>query len=1085
MRITSYILCILAVLVLVLSASAAQYSINGSTSVWPNTDFTNATTNGNDSNNIVVGIQSDYFNRANNSTIGGLWVRHVSDTSAIENNKLKITSNSYNTYYNYNFTAQPNISFSYGENDSDFSDSDKRFRIGFFTQSGTTTYWTPGYYLVFYPFYGTIRLKRDTDVQIGSTVTGKFFNSTDVITVVTASMSSGLKLYKNGILWHTFDTGNSSYSNGYIYFSAGDGANPAPQYFLVDNFRVWDTTWGTATSWYDSGAGQEIKTVSANLTAPQTTNMSLFYKDNSSGTWVASSSQNVTANTTFSVPAGIQNIDIKVELNGNLSASPELSQIIFEYDGEDSTVPTYSGQNVNQTVANASTNFTIVYNDNIALHPNGQWMFSTNNSGEWINSSWSNFTSTPQTIYNNTLILNSTVGTTVGYRFYAKDNNSNYNNTSIFTVVTTAQDVNCTDVGSDGVENEIITVGAGSNCTTDGIDDQVQINYANENATDGQTIQLIGSSYNISIGINKSIGYNWPSTPTLLNWGIFIDNKKNISIIGTSSIINTSNYSLDFIFGLQNSTNITFKNITFQSLQSSRGTFKDMCLAGCQGIWSTGTIFMFNASNITFNNNSIQGGGSAIYGANVFSSIITNNFLDCYICWDVGGMSSMGTTTTDNVISNNTFSMKYQDGGYSIRFEGASYRNIIRDNMITGISQADAVLELYSSTNNNTVNNNTIIGNDAKVGIRINDYGNYNTISYNNITGIRDEPISIKAQANQTMTNNSIIGNIINNTISPYNGSFWGDVVGGISIFTTANTTELTLNNCKIEGNTIVNSYNGISFHYKVSAGDCIIKNNIIINQSHAGIYNQSGAGIVLTTSYNNLWNNTINFNGSFTGNNNISQNPLFASSTDFHLKSQAGRWNGTAWVTDSVTSPAIDAGDPTSDYSNEPAPNGSRINMGAYGNTIYASKSFSEGDFVPPAPTNLTNTQGNFWINYTWLPGIGNTSDSYNVSVNGIWTNGTTVNYSYTTLNRSQWGNITIYAWNNSGSGTLSLTALSGSVQMNSTGNTRNPAIAVGVAKLGNQVSISIRSFMQRMGRKIFVTAPLYYKVDKYDRRK
>ncbi|AKB68226.1 hypothetical protein MSMAL_1683 [Methanosarcina mazei LYC] len=69
---------------------------------------------------------------------------------------------------------------------------------------------------------------------------------------------------------------------------------------------------------------------------------------------------------------------------------------------------------------------------------------------------------------------------------------------------------------------------------------------------------------------------------------------------------------------------------------------------------------------------------------------------------------------------------------------------------------------------------------------------------------------------------------------------------------------------------------------------------------------------------------------------------PLFADlgSHDYHLKSVAGRWNGTSWVKDSTSSPGIDAGAVSSDYSNEPEDNGNRINIGRYGNTIYASLS-------------------------------------------------------------------------------------------------------------------------------------------------
>jgi hypothetical protein len=63
----------------------------------------------------------------------------------------------------------------------------------------------------------------------------------------------------------------------------------------------------------------------------------------------------------------------------------------------------------------------------------------------------------------------------------------------------------------------------------------------------------------------------------------------------------------------------------------------------------------------------------------------------------------------------------------------------------------------------------------------------------------------------------------------------------------------------------------------------------------------------------------------------------------DYHLKSQAGRWDPAAesWVVDEVTSPCIDAGDPNSPIGHEPFPNGGRINMGAYGGTAEASKSW------------------------------------------------------------------------------------------------------------------------------------------------
>jgi hypothetical protein len=77
--------------------------------------------------------------------------------------------------------------------------------------------------------------------------------------------------------------------------------------------------------------------------------------------------------------------------------------------------------------------------------------------------------------------------------------------------------------------------------------------------------------------------------------------------------------------------------------------------------------------------------------------------------------------------------------------------------------------------------------------------------------------------------------------------------------------------------------------------------------------------------------------------------------------------------------------------------------------------------NFIPPAPVNLQNTTGNFWVNHTWQPGTGNLTDSYNVSVNGNWTNGTANNYDNSTVGPHGWSNITVYAYNASGTGTLS----------------------------------------------------------------
>jgi len=63
----------------------------------------------------------------------------------------------------------------------------------------------------------------------------------------------------------------------------------------------------------------------------------------------------------------------------------------------------------------------------------------------------------------------------------------------------------------------------------------------------------------------------------------------------------------------------------------------------------------------------------------------------------------------------------------------------------------------------------------------------------------------------------------------------------------------------------------------------------------------------------------------------------------DYHLVSQAGRWDpeAEAWVRDEVTSPCIDAGNPEGPIGDELFPNGGIANMGAYGGSTQASKTY------------------------------------------------------------------------------------------------------------------------------------------------
>ena len=84
---------------------------------------------------------------------------------------------------------------------------------------------------------------------------------------------------------------------------------------------------------------------------------------------------------------------------------------------------------------------------------------------------------------------------------------------------------------------------------------------------------------------------------------------------------------------------------------------------------------------------------------------------------------------------------------------------------------------------------------------------------------------------------------------------------------------------------------------------------------------------------------------GGWVGEGNIDADPWVAdpNTGDYHLKSQRGRYdpNTQAWVQDGLTSPCIDAGDPMTPIGLEAFPNGGIINMGAYGGSAQASKSW------------------------------------------------------------------------------------------------------------------------------------------------
>jgi hypothetical protein len=222
------------------------------------------------------------------------------------------------------------------------------------------------------------------------------------------------------------------------------------------------------------------------------------------------------------------------------------------------------------------------------------------------------------------------------------------------------------------------------------------------------------------------------------------------------------------------------------------------------------------------------------------------------------------------------------------------------------------------------------------------------------------------ASSSPLITNSKIVGNeseeaggagiacfgesapVITNCTVASNGT--GGPGGGIYCRDNSNP---MINNCLFVGN----CYSAIwCSGSNPSLENCTIGDEVYIEAGSPTFRNCIVWAII--TSYGEPWLIFSNVQGGWPGEGNINVDPCFAdvANGDYHLKSQAGRWNPSenpksefrnpklaegSWVKDDVTSPCIDAGDPASPIGLEPFPNGGIINMGAYGGTAEASKSY------------------------------------------------------------------------------------------------------------------------------------------------
>jgi len=354
-----------------------------------------------------------------------------------------------------------------------------------------------------------------------------------------------------------------------------------------------------------------------------------------------------------------------------------------------------------------------------------------------------------------------------------------------------------------------------------------------------------------------------------------------------------------------------------------------------------GGLFCNNHSSPVLTGNTISG-NTAGYGGGIYcdrcAPTLTSNVLiyntATYFGGGVACENGAVPTLQGNTISSNS-TTDHNGGGGGIYCAASS--PLLTGNTIT-LNQAVYGGAVYCSTAAPTISKNTISGNSGTQGggIYCCCYSvpliTQNTIS-GNTSGVGWEGggVFLWDHSSATLTNNVISGNA------------GGWAAGGVFCYLSSP----ILTNNTITGNS---ADCGGGILCEVSSSPVLRNNTIALNTRGGGLYVWADAATPCApvVEYCDFWSNAgggyVNWPDQTGKNGNIALDPLFynAAAGDFHERSRRGRWDPARrrWVADRVHSPCIDAGATGSPFAAEPAPNGGRVNMGAYGNTAEASKS-------------------------------------------------------------------------------------------------------------------------------------------------
>jgi len=360
-------------------------------------------------------------------------------------------------------------------------------------------------------------------------------------------------------------------------------------------------------------------------------------------------------------------------------------------------------------------------------------------------------------------------------------------------------------------------------------------------------------------------------------------------------------------------------------------------------------VYCNNSSPIlthnTISDNKTPGGYPAL-GGGVFcdqgsSPALTYNTISRNFATGGGGVSCDHNSSP--TLTHNTISANVADYGGGVSSGGGS-NPTISGNTISGNSSAGGGGGVYCNNCSPILTGNAISANEAAgfpgAGGGVSCYYSSPTLTSNVISGNTAKSGGGGVYCNSSspnLTNNTIAGNsAANGPLATYGG--------GVDCY--ASSSPILTNNT-LSGNSATHG-GGVYCEYLSSP---ILKNTIVAFSSMGGgldVFVDAAHPCYPAVTYCDFYSNTggeyLNWPSQTGQKGNLSKNPLFANvaKRDYHEKSKGGRWNVATktWVVDTVQSPCIDGGDKTSPFALELAPNGGRINMGAYGNTAQASKS-------------------------------------------------------------------------------------------------------------------------------------------------